>query len=224
MTISKWPVSERPREKLLSLGAKYLSDAELIAILFRTGVRGKTALDLSRELLLEAGSLKKLSNSDPQSFYQVKGLGKTKLAMIKAALELGRRSMEEEIILGEKLTDSQTTKRFLANHLKNYPHEVFACLFLDSQNRLLAFEELFHGTLTEASIYPREVVKRCLAHNAAKVIFAHNHPSGNPTPSQSDHEMTLQLKEALALVEIQVVDHIVIGNKENTSFIELGLI
>ena len=224
MTINKWPISERPREKLLTLGARHLTDAELMAIILRTGIRGKTALDLSRELLSELGGLKKLLNTDHHYFYQKPGVGKSKLAMLKAALELGRRSQEEDLAIGEKLNNSQATKHFLASRLKDYPHEVFACLFLDSQNRVLGFEELFHGTLTETSIYPREVIKRCLAHNAAKIIFAHNHPSGNPEPSQSDREMTQQLKSALALIEIHLIDHVVVGQKENTSFAELGLL
>jgi DNA repair protein RadC len=221
MTINKWPLTERPREKLLNLGAKYLSDAELIAIFLRTGVRGKTALDLSRELLVEYGSLRKLFN---HNFDNKPGIGKAKLAMLKAALELGRRYLEEEFAVGEALSDSNATKRFLMNRLKHYPHEVFSCLFLDNHNRVLAFEELFHGTLTEANVYPREIIKRCLAHNAAKIIFAHNHPSGNPSPSQADHELTATLKDALALMDIRILDHIVIGHNETVSFAELGLI
>lgn len=224
MTINKWPVTERPREKLLTLGPKYLSDAELIAIFLRTGVRGKTALDISRDLLANVGSLKKLFNAEPDFFYQQPGLGKAKLAMLKAALELGRRYLEEDLPIGEMLRNSETTKRFLSGKLKSYPHEVFACLFLNNRHGVLGFEELFHGTLTETSVYPREVVKRCLAYNAAKVILAHNHPSGNPQPSQADKDITRLLKEALAVVDIQIIDHIVVGHKENISFAELGLI
>lgn len=224
MTINKWPVTERPREKLLAFGAKYLTDAELIAIFLRTGVRGKTAVDLSRELLSEYGNLKKLFNTDPSYLYLKPGIGKAKYAMLKAAVELGRRYLEEELNIGESLHSSQATKRFLANRLRDYPHEVFACLFLDSQHHILGFEELFHGTLTEASVYPREVIKRCLANNAAKIILAHNHPSGNPQPSQADCDMTRLLKEALALVDIHVIDHIIVGNRENLSFAELGLV
>lgn len=224
MTINKWPIAERPREKLLNLGEKYLSDAELIAIFFRTGIRGKTALDLSRELLSELGTLKKIFSTEPTYFYQKPGIGKAKFAMLKAAVELGRRYLNENIAPGELLNNSQATKNFFANRLKTYPHEVFACLFLDNHHRILGFEELFHGTLTEASIYPREIVKRCLAHNAAKIILAHNHPSGNPKPSQADREMTRILKEALALVDIHVIDHIVVGHNESLSFVEAGLL
>lgn len=224
MTITSWPLAERPREKLLIHGAKNLSDAELLAIFLRTGIRGKTALDMARELLHEYGNLKKLFNTTPQALFQKRGMGKAKYAMLKAAIELGRRYLEEEIKVGKKLNSSQLTKRFLAYRLQDYPHEVFACLFLDNQHRIICFEELFQGTLTEANIYPREVVKRGLAHNAAKIILAHNHPSGNPFPSQADQDITRQLKQALALVDIRVIDHVIIGNKETISFAEIGLI
>ncbi|MHB1946539.1 MAG: RadC family protein [Gammaproteobacteria bacterium] len=224
MTITNWPVTERPREKLLNLGAKYLSDAELLAIFFRTGTRGKTALDLARELLSECGNLKKLLNAEQPFFYQKSGIGKAKFAMLKAALELGRRYHEESLEIGESITDSLRTKRFLSGRLHHYSHEVFACLFLNSQNRVICFEELFHGTLNEASVYPREVVKRALAHNAAKVILAHNHPSGDAHPSHADQELTRLLKNSLGLVDILVIDHIVIGKSEQFSFAEIGLL
>ncbi len=224
MSITHWPPSERPREKLLQFGAKNLSDAELLAIFVNTGVRGKTALDIARELLTAFGGLKKLLQGYPHEIYQQRGLGKAKYALLQAALELGWRFLDSDVQVGETLCDSQLTRRFLAHRLKNYPHEVFACLFLDNHNRLLCYEELFHGTLNEASIYPREVVKRALAHNAAKVIFAHNHPSGNATPSTADEEITQLLKKALALIDISVIDHIVIGHKETLSFAEQGLI
>lgn len=224
MTINHWPLRERPREKLLNLGAKYLSEAELLAIFFRTGTRGKTAVDIARELLIEFGSLKKLINADPPFYFRKSGVGKAKFAMIKAAIELGRRYLEEQIEPGDKLNDSQVTKRFLASHLRDYPYEVFACLFLDSQHRVIGFEELFKGTLNEANVYPREVVKRCLSHNAAKIILTHNHPSGDPLPSQADRDITQLLKEALSLVDIQLIDHIIVGAKENFSFAETGMI
>lgn len=224
MTINNWPLAERPREKLLNLGAKYLTDAELLAIFIGSGIRGKTALDLARELLSEFGDLKKLLDVQPHLFYQKRGMGKAKLAMFKAALELGRRYLAENLEKGETIANSQVTKRFLASRLRGYQHEVFACLYLDTQNRVLGFEELFEGTLHEANIYPREVVKRCLAHNAAKIILAHNHPSGNPHPSQADREMTRQLKDSLTLIDIQVIDHIVVGNKDCISFAEIGLV
>lgn len=224
MTIAHWPLDARPREKILRQGAKHLSDTELIAIFLRTGVHGKSAVDLARELLCEYGSLKKLFSIDPQQFFQKKGLGKAKFAMLKAAIELGRRYLEEDIVLGEPLNNSLLTKRFVIHRLRDYPHEVFACLFLDIQNRMICFDELFYGTINQATIYPREVVKRGLKYNAAKIILAHNHPSGTATPSQADKDVTQLLKKALALVEIQVIDHIVVGNKESFSFADAGLI
>lgn len=224
MTIANWPLNERPREKIILHGAKNLSDTELIAIFLRTGVRGKSAIDIARELLYEHGTLKKLFNADPNQLFQKRGLGRAKYAMLKAAIELGRRYLEEDITLGEPLNNSLLTKRFVVNRLRDYQNEVFACLFLDIQNRMICFDELFYGTINEANIYPREVVKRGLKHNAAKIIFAHNHPSGMATPSQADQDVTQLLKKALALVEIQVIDHIIVGNKESFSFAESGLI
>lgn len=224
MTISNWPLEERPREKLLSIGANFLTDAELLAIFIRTGIPGKTALDIARELLSEFGDLKKLLNTSPQFFYKKPGIGKAKFAFLKAAIELGHRYFEQSFKQGETIVNSQITKRFLTSRLRTYSHEVFACLFLDIQNRVLGFEELFRGTLNETNVYPREIIKRCLVHNAAKVILAHNHPSGNPTPSQADKDMTRLLKESLNLIDIQVLDHVVIGDKECISFAESGFI
>jgi DNA repair protein RadC len=225
MTIANWPLTERPREKLLAHGSRSLSDAELIAIFLRTGVRGQTALDLARTLLNEHGNLRNISNLDPNlSTSQTPGVGRAKMAILKAAIELGRRYFVEDICHGEILANSEATKRLLTLKLRDYPHEVFACLFLNNQNQIICFEELFHGTLTEANVYPREVVKSGLKHNAAKVILAHNHPSGNPNPSQADRDITQILTQALALVGMQVIDHIIIGAKENISFAEIGLI
>lgn len=222
MAITNWPHTERPREKLLLHGAKHLSDAELLAIFINTGCHGKTAVDIAREWLSEFGSIKKLLNSTPSELYAKPGVGKAKFALLKAALELGRRFQEESLLKGELLNSSQAAKRFLTHRLKDYPHEVFACLFLDLQLRVLGFEEVCHGTLHEANIYPREIVKLALAHNAAKVILAHNHPSGNTTPSQADRDMTQVLKNSLALVEIQVVDHIIVGLGQSLSMVEAG--
>lgn len=222
--ISDWPKSERPREKLLQFGAKYLSDAELLAIFLNTGIKGKNALDLSRELLIQIGGLKKLSQLSPVCFYQISGLGKAKFALIKAALELAQRCHDDTIQSAEILNNTQRTKRFLAKQLSHYSREVFACIFLDIHHRVLFYEELFYGTLTESCVYPREVVKQALMHNAAKIIFAHNHPSGNPYPSQADCDLTKQLQDALSLVDIQVIDHIVVGLTQQTSLMELGLL
>lgn len=224
MTIANWPLAERPREKLLLHGVKNLSDAELLAIFICTGSRGKTAVDIARELLKERGGLKKIADAEPTLLFQTKGFGKAKYAMLKAAIELGRRYLEEELPTGEPLTNSHLTKRFLSHRLKDYPHEVFACLFLDNLNRIICYEELFHGTINESNVYPRELVKRGLKHNAAKVILAHNHPSGSPTPSEADQEITLLLQKALTLVSIQVIDHIVIGHNQTLSFAEAGLL
>jgi DNA repair protein RadC len=222
MAITNWPAAERPRERLLRHGAKHLSDAELLAIFIQTGTRGKTALDIARELLADFGSLKQLLNAAPQHLMAKNGLGEAKLAFLKAALELGHRYQSESFKIGADFNTSQAAKAFLASHLKNYAHEVFACLFLNVHHKLLSFEELFHGTINESSVYPREVVKRGLAHNAAKVILAHNHPSGNPTPSQADCDVTQLLKQSLTLVDIQVIDHIIIGHDENLSMMEAG--
>lgn len=224
MSIIHWPLNEQPREKILLHGAKHLSDTELIAIFIRTGVRGKSAVDIARELLCEYGSLKKLFNADPQQLFQKRGLGKAKYAMLKAAIELGRRYLEEDVILGEPLNNSVLTKQFLVNRLRDYQNEVFACLFLDIQNRMISFDELFYGTIDEANIYPREVVKRGLKHNAAKIILVHNHPSGSATPSQADVDVTQLLKKALALIEIPIIDHIIVGDRGCFSFAETGLI
>lgn len=223
-TIKHWPINQRPREKLLAEGPKSLSDTELLAIFLRTGVPGKSALDLAYQLLKEFGSLKKLLQATPQDVYQYRGIGKAKFTFIKAALELGRRCTEEPLPIGEKLNHSIQTKRFILSRLRNYSYEVFACLFLDNRHRLIAFEELFKGTLTETSVYPREVIKRGLAHNAAKIILAHNHPSGDPTPSPADHEVTHLLKKALALVDIQLIDHLIVGNQTCFSLAEIGQI
>jgi DNA repair protein RadC len=224
MSINQWPVAERPREKLLLHGAKSLSDAELLAIFLRTGVVGRTAVDIARDLLIEFGSLQKILQLSAQVLCQKRGIAKAKYALLQAGLELGHRYFNTDIQVGKKLNNPKLTKQFLLRQMGNYPHEVFACLFLDNHHRLICFEELFQGTLTHASVYPREVVKKALMHNAAKVIFAHNHPSGYAIPSLADKELTLLLQQALALVEIKVIDHIIVGGQQNVSFAEAGLI
>lgn len=224
MPITDWPKEDRPREKLLMKGEHALTDAELIAIFIKTGARGKTALDIAKELLSEYGSLKQLLRTSSQALLQKNGLGNAKYAALKAAVELGRRYLNENLCIGEVLNNSRITQKFLANQLKEYAHEVFACLFLDTHLRLIRFEELFHGTIHSANIHPREIVKRGLTHNAAKIILAHNHPSGCAIPSTADKETTEFVKEALALVDIEVIDHIIIGNPKNFSFAEAGLL
>ena len=221
--ISEWPLEDRPREKLLQKGEQALTDAELVAIFLKTGTRGKTALDIAKSLLTEYGSLKKLLRAPEAALLQQTGLGRAKYAALKAALELGRRYFGETISIRETLNNSQKTQKFLAERLREYDKEVFACIFLDNHFRMLSFEELFHGTIHSASVHPREIVKRGLAHNAAKIILAHNHPSGRATPSMADKDITRLIKQALDLVDIQVVDHIIIGNPEIFSFAEQGI-
>lgn len=224
MPITDWPLSERPREKLLARGAAALSDAELLAIFLRTGVAGKTALDVARELLAAHGGLRSLLTAGREALCAMPGLGDAKFALLMAALEVGRRHLAETLIRGEALVSSRDTREYLKARLRDLDREVFAALFLDNRHRVLAFEELFAGTLTGTAVYPREVVKRALRHNAAAVIFAHNHPSGVAEPSRADEMLTRKLKEALALVEIRVLDHIVVGDGEMASFSERGLL
>ncbi len=224
MAITDWPQSERPREKLLERGPQALSDAELLAIFLRTGVAGKTAVDVARELLARFGGLRELLAAEREALCAAPGLGAAKYAQLQAALEMGRRHLGEALMRGPTLGSPRDTRDYLQARLRDRPHEVFCCLFLDNRHRVLAFEELFHGTLNGAAVYPREVVKRALKHNAAAVIFAHNHPSGVAEPSRADEILTRGLKEALALVEIRTLDHLVIGDGEVVSFSERGLL
>ncbi|VAX01499.1 UPF0758 family protein [hydrothermal vent metagenome] len=224
MSIKNWPESERPREKLLQHGCQTLSDAELLAIFLRTGTRGKTAVDLARELLQSFGSLRALLTCELSEFVQHKGLGNAKFAQLRAAVEMSRRHLSETLLKTDVLNNPETTKQFLHAKLRDYEHEVFAALYLDSQHKVLKFEELFQGSIASATIYPREVIKSALKYNAATIIFAHNHPSGLAEPSQADQQITLKLKTALALIDIQVLDHIVIGDNQCTSFAERGLL
>ncbi len=223
MAITDWPVDERPREKLLLRGPGALTDAELLAIFLRTGVAGKTAVDLARELLESYGGLRDLLSADRKSFCAGAGLGEAKYALLQAVLEMGRRHLYEIVKRGEVLTSPEATRDYLISRLRDIPYEVFACLFLDNRHRVIAYEELFRGTIDGASVHPREVVKRAFHHNAAAVILAHNHPSGVAEPSQADERITQRLKDALALVDIRVLDHMVIGDKV-VSFAERGLI
>lgn len=224
MPITDWPAGERPREKLLHQGAAALSDAELLAIFLRTGVRGKTALDLAREMLTTHDGLRNLLQADLDSFCQTKGLGSAKYVQLQAALEISRRHLLATLRRGEALTSPAETRHYLSAHLRDRQQEVFACLFLDNRHRVLAYEELFFGTIDGASVHPREVVKRCLGLNAAAVILAHNHPSGVAEPSRADETLTRRLKEALALVDIRLLDHMVIGDGEIVSLAERGVI
>lgn len=224
MAIHHWPAGERPREKLLERGAAALSDAELLAIFLRTGVAGRSAVDLARALLDDFGGLRPLLAADREGFCARPGLGAAKFAQLQAVLEMGRRHLGEELARGEALTSSAATRRYLCAQLRDRAHEVFACLFLDNRHRVIAFDELFRGTIDGASVYPREVVKAALRHNAAAVILAHNHPSGVTEPSRADTRLTERLREALGLVDIRVLDHVVVGEGEPVSFAERGLL
>lgn len=223
MTITDWPVEERPREKLLSRGADALSDAELLAIFLRTGVSGLTAVDLARELLAGFGGLKHLLSAGEIEFCQQHGLGRAKYAQLQAVLEMARRHLLEDLQRGDALCSPQQTRHYLSAQLQNCSQEVFACLFLDNRNRVISFDKMFYGTIDGASVYPREVVKLALKKNAAAVIFAHNHPSGVAEPSGADEHITRKLVEALGLVDIRVLDHIIVGDSL-VSFAERGLL
>jgi len=221
-TIRDWPEQERPREKMLARGPQALSDAELLAIFLRTGVKGKTAVDLSRELLAGVGSLRGLLNADHAHFTRCKGLGTAKYVQLQAVLEMARRHLLEPLQRGDALTSPDLTRAFLQRQLRDQPYEIFAALFLDTRHRLIVFEPLFRGTVDGASVYPREVVRRALELNTAAIIFAHNHPSGVAEPSAADRALTDHLKNALTLFDIRVLDHIIIGDGESFSFAEHG--
>ena len=223
MAISDWPESERPRERLLARGAATLSDAELVAVLLRTGIPGKSAVDLAREMIGEFGGLSGLLAAGT-ALNRIKGLGAAKSAQFIAALELARRSIDERLKEGAALTSPGAVRDYLRLALASREHEVFVCLWLDAQHRVIAIEESFRGTLSQTSVYPREIVKAALAANAAAVIFAHNHPSGVAQPSQADELLTRNLKEALALVDVKVLDHFIVAGPQAISFAERGLL
>lgn len=224
MPIRDWPEAERPREKLINRGPAALSDAELLAIFLRTGTRNHTAVDIGRKLLENFKGLRGLMNANQQQICQQPGLGMAKYAQLQAILELSRRHMAETLQRDDVLTDPAATRNYLMARLRDYPHEVFACLFLDNRHRVIAYEELFHGTINGTSVHPREIVKRCLGHNAAALILAHNHPSGVAEPSQADIKLTQRLQEALSLIDVRVLDHIVIGDGESIALAERGLL
>ncbi|MBS1134298.1 MAG: radC [Burkholderiaceae bacterium] len=224
MAIKDWPEGERPRERLVEHGAQALSDAELIAVILGTGTTGRSALDLAREALTRFGGLSGLLASGPGELATIDGLGPAKSAQLQAVLELARRSLREEIRRDPALSSPDKVRDYLKMTLAHRQHEVFMALFLDAQNRLLTADELFRGTLTQTSVYPREVVKRALAVNAAGVIFAHNHPSGVAEPSRSDELLTASLKQALGLVDVRVLDHVIVAGSSTVSFAERGLL
>jgi len=224
LRILDWPAAERPREKLLERGATSLSDAELLAIFLRTGVAGCSAVDLARRLLVEFGSLRSLLEADLETFCLHRGLGPAKFAQLQAVLEMGRRHLAEDMDRGPALESPQAVRDFLKARLRHEPHEVFACLFMDNRHRMLEFEVLFHGSIDSASVYPRQIVKRALAHNAAALILAHNHPSGICEPSHSDRLLTRRISDALALIDVRVLDHFIVGDGEPQSMAELGML
>ncbi|MFO8155124.1 MAG: RadC family protein [Pseudomonadota bacterium] len=223
MSIRHWPEGERPRERLLNQGAAALSDAELLAIFLRTGSRGRSAVDLGRDLLDTFGGLRPLLEADRRTFCAHHGLGEASFVQLQAVLEMARRHLAARIERYDTITGPETTRAFLTTQLRHRPDEVFACLFLDNRHRILAFEPLFHGTINGASVHPRTIVRRSLQHNAAAVIAAHNHPSGIAEPSSADRQITTQLRDALRVIDVRLLDHFVIG-EEIVSFAERGLL
>ena len=222
MHIREWPAGERPREKLLDHGAAVLSDAELLAIFLGSGLRGQDAVATARQLLAEHGPLRALIERGAQGLAALRGLGPARACVLSAALELGHRVLAADLARGEAMSDPSAAGRYFSQRLRSRPHEVFAALFLDTRHRALAFEELFRGTIDGAEVHPREVVRRALAHNAAAVIVGHNHPSGSREPSAADRAVTAQLKQALALVDVRLLDHFVVGDGAAVSLAACG--
>jgi len=224
MSIRHWPKQQRPREKLLQYGAENLSDAELLAIFLRTGVKGCSAIDLSIILLKKFGGLRQLLTASQHSFCSIHGLGIAKFVQLQASVEMSRRYLKQQLEEKDLISCPEDTKRYLISHIRDKSHEVFVCLYLDNRHQIIHYEELFRGTIDAASVYPREVVKQALFHNAAALIVAHNHPSGVAEPSQSDKNITKHLKAALALMDIRLLDHFIIGNDKICSLAEQGVL
>lgn len=224
MSFRNWPAAERPRAKLLERGAQALSDAELLALLLSSGTRGASAMELARSLLSDFGSLRDLLSAQAGRCLSSAGMGPARYAILQAALELARRHFREALRLGPALAAPEATRTFLLAQLRDKPYEVFCCLYLDSRHRLIAFEELFRGTIDRAGVHPREVLRQTLLHNAAAVMFAHNHPSGVLEPSQADELITRRLTDALALMDVRVLDHFIVGDGHCFSFCEHGLL
>lgn len=222
MHIRDWPSDERPREKLLHRGAASLSDAELIAIFLGSGLRGQDAVATARQLLADHGPLRSLVEREPRRLAELPGLGPARACRLAAALELGTRVLAADLARGEAMTDPAAAGRYFSQRLRGFAHEVFAVLFLDTRHRALAFEELFRGTIDGAEVHPREIVRRALAHNAAAVIVGHNHPSGSREPSSADRAVTAQIKQALALVDVRLLDHFVVGDGAAVSMAARG--
>ena len=224
MAISDWPAAERPREKLMARGPEALSDAELLAIFLRTGIVGKSAVDLAREMLSTFGSLNALIAADEAAFCAVPGMGPAKYVQLQAVIEMARRALSEQLEQRDIFNSPGAVRHYLQLKLRPLRYEVFAAIFLDTQNRLLATEELFRGTLAQTSVFPREIVKRALFHNAAAVLFAHNHPSGIAEASQADQHLTQVLKQALGLIDVRVLDHFIVAADQVFSFAEHGML
>ena len=224
MAINQWPEDERPRERLIRHGPQVLSDAELLAIFLRVGVTGKSAVDLACDMLGHFGSLRTLFSASVEQFSTLHGLGPAKFAQLQAVMELAQRALSEELRCGIALSSPAAVRRYLQLLLAAKKYESFVVLFIDVKNRLIATEELFRGTLTHASVYPREVVKAALRHNAASILLAHNHPSGSVEPSAADVALTQTLKQALLLVDVNVLDHFIIAGHQQYSFAEHGQI
>lgn len=222
MAIRDWPEDARPREKLLKRGAASLTDAELVAVFLRTGVVGKSAVDLGRDLIAQFGGLGGLCRADKKAACSAPGVGEAKYALLQAVMEMARRTLAEDMQSGDALSTPTAVRDYLRLILRGKEYEVFCCVYLDAQNRVLAVEELFRGTLTQTSVYPREIVRRALAHNAAALILAHNHPSGVAEPSQADHALTRRLADTLALVDVRVLDHFIVAGATSLSFMEAG--
>jgi DNA repair protein RadC len=224
VAIRDWPEGERPRERLLAEGAQVLSDAELLAVCLRTGTSGRSAIDLGRAALARFGGLSGLFAAPASALTEIDGLGPAKCAQLQAVLEIARRVLREDVQRDTVLNSPGKVRDYLKLRLASLEREVFIALFLDAQNRLIAADELFAGTLTQTSVYPREVVKQALRRNASAVIFAHNHPSGVAEPSRSDELLTSSLKQALGLVDVRVLDHLIVAGPATVSFAERGLI
>jgi DNA repair protein RadC len=224
LPISAWPASERPRERLLQLGPASLSDAEILAVLLGRGPRGVTAVELGRNLMHEFGGLRGALNANPADLSRLNGIGPSKVSMLYAARECGRRYLSERLRPGVTIGSPADSRDFLLANLRDRPHEVFCCLFMDNRHRVLAFDELFRGTIDAAAVYPREIVKQALARNAAAVILAHNHPSGVAEPSQSDQLITRRIRDALELVDVRLLDHFVVGDNNCVSLASRGML
>lgn len=223
MAISDWPVSEQPREKLIKYGPNTLSDAELLAIFLRVGVKGKSAVALARELLTTFGSLNGVFSANLKQISDVSGMGESKYCQLQAIFELSRRALNEDLQAGSLLNAPDKVRDYLTLTLMPLKHEVFMVLFLDAQNQVISHERLFEGTLTQTAVYSREVVKKVIQHHAAAVILAHNHPGGTLTPSQADIDITHKLQQALALIDVRVLDHLIVAGNQMYSFAESGL-